>query len=125
MIQAALIVALAAVPAFAAPSLEQMKADSGIRFSELSGVGPVKADASPVWAGGERGRRVEFTRADRPALTAQTPPPPPAPPAPNRPKKSGTSLGAKLLTGAGYLTGALATTLGGPVLLAALAAGGG
>ncbi|MBI5202174.1 MAG: hypothetical protein HY925_11350, partial [Elusimicrobia bacterium] len=44
-----LLAAFFAAPAAAAPTLESMKAESGMRFSETAGLGDIKPGAEPVW----------------------------------------------------------------------------
>ncbi len=119
----ALILAASCVAsAAAAPTLENMKAESGMRFSETLGLGNVKPEAEPVWAGKTPGRRANL--AVQPTAPSPKPdaPPSPTPPAPKAP---GSSLGTKLLVGGGYLAGAIATAVLGPKVLAVLAIGGG
>lgn len=108
-IVAAALAAAFGVPAIAAPTLEQMKSDSGLRFSEGAALGRVPGGAEAVWAGGASGRRANLT-VGTPAQSGKKDmvPPSPAPPAPEG-NGSGTSIGTKALIGLGAAAGAAIT----------------
>jgi hypothetical protein len=121
------LAAALAAPAVAAPTIEQMKGDSGLRFNEGAGIGQLARAAAPVWAGGAPGRRANFA-VQTPTLSKKDiAPPSPTPPAPGS-DDSGKSLGTKILMGLGAVAG-VALTVGlallcGPAPLVLLGIGG-
>lgn len=102
------VVALAAAaPVFAlTPSLEQVKAESGMRFNENAGLGHLRQEYA-VDARGERGTKPNLA-VQTPVLHKKTDVPPPAG-SPSGGSGGGDSLGRNILTGAGIAIGALAT----------------
>lgn len=121
------LAAALAAPAIASPSIEQMKGDSGLRFNEGAGIGQLRGDAAPVWAGGASGRRANFAVQTPTFSKKDIAPPSPTPPAPGS-DDSGKSLGTKILMGLGAAAGAAVTAglalLCGPAPLILLGLGG-
>lgn len=101
------LVVLAAAPVFAlTPSLEQVKAESGMRFNENAGLGHLRQEYA-VDARGERGARPNLV-VQTPVLHKKTDVPPPAG-NPGGEGGTGSSIGRKILTGLGLAAGALVT----------------
>ena len=102
------LAAFAAAPASAAPSVEQAKAESGLRFNEGAGLGQVRGETPAVWAGKASGRRANLV-VNTPE-PAQKPDAPPSPTPPGAPAKApGPSIGTKIFIGLGAVHGAFAT----------------
>lgn len=101
---AAMIALIAAAPALAVtPTLEQAKAESGLRFNETSGLSHLREDFA-VYAGGETSPKMNLA-VQQPKLprTGEVPPPPSG--GTGGGSGSGWSLGRKLLAGLGAVAG--------------------
>lgn len=103
---AALIALAVAAPALAlTPTLEQAKAESGLRFSENAGLSHLREDFS-VYAGGEAGPKANLA-VQQPKLPRSGEVPPPPTGGNGGGAGSGWSIGRKILAGLGAVGGSV------------------